>query len=227
MGKIRKTFLEVREGFLDAKSTKAYYAYFFANVIFIIGVGIATILLSSILLFYNQKQLFFYITIATIILCSFFYINTKAFISVVPFSSEILTRLFGRYGRVITKNDWENIKKYCPIIYEKALSGKSNGHCYFYSWAIALYLKNAKIMYCSVRRKNGEDTGHAVIVKKGCVYDTNRRQHYDLKEYKKMFHVKVYKFFSREEYATIDFFDNIREGFADWCAKNNVYCDPQ
>lgn len=227
MDKIRKTFLEVREGFLDAKSTKAYYAFYFANVIFIIGVGTIIILLSSILLFYGQKTLFFYIAICTIILCMFFHINTKAFVSTVPFSSGILTRLFGRYGRVVTKKDWENLKKYCPIIYKDALSDKSNGHCYFYSWAIALYLKNAKIMYCGVRRKKGDYTGHAVIVKKGCVYDTNRRQHYDLKEYKKMFHVKVYKLFSRKEYATIDFFDNIRRDFADWCEKNNIYCDPQ
>ena len=74
------------------------------------------------------------------------------------FSTKVLWHFFGRYGRVVTKEDWKNIKRFCPETYKYIWSKKSDGHCYITSASIALFLDDAKIMYCSIKGKNG-DTG--------------------------------------------------------------------
>ena len=226
MKKFRKRLLEMKEGNLDAKFEKARDSFIFANIVFISIVAMAITYASMIFIVFNLKYISYIIATITLLAFFFFQLHPKAFMKVMPFSARILLNVFGRYGRVVTKEDWKNIKKYCPMLYKKVWKKDSLGHCYFYSWAIALYLKNAEIMYCSIDTKDGA-TGHAVIVKNNCVYDTNRRQHYDLEEYKELFGVNIYKLFSEKEYREEKFFDNIREGFVNWCAENNVYCDPQ
>lgn len=146
---------------------------------------------------------------------------------VIPVSEKILLHFFKKYGKVVRKEDWVRIKEECPKIYKEICSKKSQGYCYYYSREIALFLENAKLMYCSIKGNDGEDTAHAVIVKNDCIYCTNARQHYDLEEYKEIYGVNVYKMFSKEEYCNKDFFDNIRKDFVNWCAKHNVYCNPQ
>lgn len=142
-------------------------------------------------------------------------------------SYKLLFKLFGRYGKVVSKKDWKNIKKYWPKeAYKEAISKKSCGYCYFYSWAIAQCLKDAKLMYCSQMIK-GRASAHAVIVKDNCVYDTNVRRHFDYNEYIELYDIVIYKMFSEEEYRMKHFFDNIRPEFVEWCANNNVYCKPQ
>lgn len=133
----------------------------------------------------------------------------------------------GRYGKVVTRKDWVYIKKNNLEFYRKILSSDSIGYCYYYSRELALLLKDAKIMYCSIEVEDGEKTGHAVILKNDCVYSTNTREHYCLNVYKKMRGFEIFKIFSEEEYRKEDFFDNIREDFVKWCAERNVYCDPQ
>jgi len=152
---------------------------------------------------------------------------TKFFKVTRHLSYKLLFKLFGRYGKVVSKKDWKNIKKQLSKEYYKAaISKKSCGYCYFYSWAIAQCLKDAKLMYCSQRTKNGR-TGHAVIVKDNCVYDTNFRKHFDYNEYRELYDIVIYKMFLEEEYAKETFFNDIRPGFVEWCSKNNAYCKPQ
>lgn len=133
----------------------------------------------------------------------------------------------GRCGKVVTKQDWINIKKSDIEFYRELLAPDSIGYCYYYSRELALLLKDAKLMYCSIEIENGEKSGHSMILKDDSVYSTNSRQHCYLEAYQKMSGFEIYQIYSREEYAKEDFFDNIREGFVKWCEERNVYCDPQ
>lgn len=110
--------------------------------------------------------------------------------------------------------------------YRFLVTKKSRGKCYYCSWFIALFLKDAKLMYCSQKCPKGL-SGHSVIVKDNCVYDTNGRRHWDYDEYIKFYDVNVYKMFSESEYRKESFFDDIRDGFVEWCAERNVYCNPE
>lgn len=135
--------------------------------------------------------------------------------------------LFGRYGKVVTKQDWSRIKKADPKGYREMCSDESLGYCYYYTREIALFLEDAQLLYCSIKGNDGNDTAHVVIVKNNFVYCSNARTHFDLEEYQNEYILDVYKIFSKEEYGTEDFFDNIRDDFVKWCAQRNVYCDPQ
>ena len=133
----------------------------------------------------------------------------------------------GRYGKVVPKEDWANIKNSNIEFYRELLGQDSIGYCYYYSRELALFLKDVKIIYCCIELDNGEKTGHAMILRDDCVYNTSSKQHYYLEAYEKMRGFEVYRIFSEEEYRREEFFDNIREGFIKWCEERNVYCDPQ
>lgn len=226
MKKFRQRILEMKEGFLDAKLEKINEVFLVVNQITISFIAWLICCISTIFIAVNLDYIFYVVTVISFLGFLIFSINHRAFSLVMPLSAKILL-YFGRYGRVVTKKDWARIKKECPKGYKEIWSKNSMGHCYFYSWFIALFLKNAELMYCSIIAEDGTDTAHAVIVKNNCVYDTNGRQHFDLEEYKKMFGVKVYKMFCEKEYRTNQFFENIREDFVKWCAENKIYCDPQ
>lgn len=227
MKKFRQRILEMKEGFLDGKSASIRSALILTNAIVI---GLITQIIIVIEYIYTSDLGYIFYIIATITLLCFvlFSFNFKTFSMILPFSSKIMYYFFCRYGRVVTKKDWRKIKKQCPkVLYKRFFSKKSCGKCYFYSRLVAVYLEEAELMYCSIKLDDGSKTAHAVIVKNNCVYDTNARQHFDLEEYKKDFEVEVYKIFSKKEYLSTTFFDDIREDFVKWCAEKNVYCDPQ
>lgn len=141
-----------------------------------------------------------------------------------PISIIILCRIFARYGNVVHRRDWKNLKKFCPKGYKLVWSKKAIGKCYDISWIIALYIKDAKLMYCSIRVKDGSTTAHSVIVKDNCVYDTNKREHFDYDEYLKDQAVEVYKIFDKDIYQKESFFDDIRDDFVKWCSEKSVIC---
>lgn len=227
MKKFRQRILEMKEGFLDAKWESRLPAFVLTNVIVIGAVYWLVCYSSMIFLLYDLDYVSYTITIIASLVVAIFLFYEKAFVMILPFSISILLHFFGRYGRVVTKADWTNIKRKCPKGYKDIWSKKCIGHCYYYSWEIALFLENAELMYCSVKRRDGTKTAHAVIVKNNCVYCTNARRHYEIEEYKKLFDVEVYKMFSEEEYRDKKFFENIREDFKKWCVERNVYCNPQ
>lgn len=226
MKKFRKYLLELKEGWLSAKIES--YAYVSMLASFMIISIIFTILMELAFLMLIRKMFIisFIFAVIAIFELFFFHTNKRMYGLITRFSTKVLWHFFGRYGRVVTKEDWKNIKRFCPEIYNLVWSKKSLGQCYMISACIAVFIDDATLMYCSIQGKNGP-TGHAVIVKNNCVYDTNQRQHYDLEEYKKIFEVDVYKTFSKDEYRDEKFFDNIRDGFVQWCAERNVYCNPQ
>lgn len=224
--KIRKEITELKNDFFEATSESETRVLNMFNVLVHFTISMLIWIIGLIFYIFNLK------TIADVIgLLSVIYIIlagfTKLFKVTGRLSYKILFRLFGRYGKVVSKKDWKDIKKHWPKeAYKEAISKKSCGHCYFYSWAIAQWLEDAKLMYCSQKLKDGP-SAHAVIVKDNCVYDTNLRRHFDYNEYIELYDIVIYKMFSEEEYRTETFFDDIRPEFVEWCAKNNVYCNPQ
>ena len=227
MKKFRQRFLEMKEGFLDAKTETSQQAFVFANKVVISTIYLVVCFTSMIFIAFDLAIVTYIVIAIAILALAAFNFNNKLFDKVMPLSIEVLFYFFGKYGRVVTIEDWKRIKKQDYRLYRRAQSKKSLGCCYFFSRAIALHLKDAELMYCSIEGEDGEDTAHAVIVKNNCVYCTNARVHFDLEEYKEYLKVKVYKIFSEKEYVSITFFDDIREDFMKWCAENNVYCDPQ
>lgn len=228
MKKFRQYFFEIKEGFLDAKNETTQPAVELAYTVFICTIYLMLSLFPAILDEVFNLTLYAYIILSILTIALFiFVIYPKAIEWASRFSTHLLFKLFGRYGRVVTNEDWKRIKKKCPKLYKDLFSKKSYGHCYFYSWKIALFLKDAELMYGSFKRSDGSSSGHSVIVKNNCVYDTNSRLHYDIDEYKQLLDFDVYKMFSEKEYRTKDFFDNIRDGFVQWCAERNAYCNPE
>lgn len=228
MKKFRQTFLEMENGLLDLKQETWIQALFFTNCIIIWTIYLVVCFSSMLFMIFDLAVISYIIIAIAMFILVVLTFNNKLFWKVAPLSAELLVRYYGRYGRVVTKEDWMKIKKKCLRIYRDIWwSKKYYGHCYFYSWCVAMLLKDAELMYCSIDKGNGNRTGHSVIVKNNCVFCTNSRQHFDLEEYKKMRRVIIYKMFSREEYISKTFFDDNREDFKKWCAQHNTYCNPE
>lgn len=223
--KLRQRITQHKNDFFEAKDETLVRVVNWFNFYLIIAIAPFFVIISIIFIVFDLPIIGIILEILTLI----WYVlmtSTKMFKMTGEISYRLLFYLFGRYGKVVSKKDWKNIKKHCKKVYKDAFSKKSLGHCYYYSWAIALCLQDAQLMYCSIMLKDGPNM-HSVIVKNNCVYDTNWRRHMDYNEYIQLYEAKVYKMFSREEYCKKSFFDDIRKDLVEWCTKNNVYCDPQ
>ena len=130
-------------------------------------------------------------------------------------------------GKVVSKEDWDRIRRVDKKLYDFINDERNIGHCYYMSWVLALLIEDASIMYCSANSVEGIRTGHATVIKNGYVYDTNLQRHFELKEYLEMYEVEIYKVFTKREYQSKDFFDSIRKDFIAWCQEQGAYCDPQ
>ncbi len=213
----------LKEGFLDAKLNNIARLSLLIYKLIVLLIALL-IILASLLFF--KLSFTTLVTSITIILIFKKVLTMQQMINIlVTKVCYILVKLFGRYGRVVTKNDWHNIREYAPQFYRDSISKASEGYCYDFSWIIARFIPDAKIMYCSAKKSDNSLTAHAVIVKNNCVYDTNLRRHYDFDEYIELCSItKIYKFFSFEEYCSDTFLDDIKEDFVKWCAENDTYC---
>lgn len=155
MKKFRQRFLEIKEGFLDGKIEGQSIAIMYANILVIAIIYLAVCCSSMIFIAFGLESVTYTIIIIAIIALAIFLFVPRAFFMVFPLTIKIVLHLFGRYGRVVTKQDWKNIKQKCPKGYRAIWSKKSHGHCYYYSWGIALFLEDAQLMYCSTTRKDG------------------------------------------------------------------------
>ncbi len=133
----------------------------------------------------------------------------------------------GRYGYVVSEKDWLKIKKKDPMLYQYLIAENNEGHCYFVSWALALQIHDAKLMYCCVLNENGILIGKATITKGNWIYDPNLGKHFKIEEYQRRYQAKVYKIFERKEFRSINFFDTIKEEFEQWCSEKGAYCSVQ
>lgn len=226
MKEILTQFKEIKEDFLTAKAEKRFPAYMLANAIFILLVFTIIYIISSIIWSFFHVVGICMIAISFILLFVFF-LWDRAFFTTMRISARIFEHFFARYGRVVSKNDWKRIKKKNKNAYKFIWDKENIGHCYAVAWVLALFIEDAKVMYCSIACKENGQTAHAVVVKNNCIYDTNKRMHYDFDEYIELNKVEVYKIFEKEVYCKISFFDDVRENFKNWCAERNVYCNPQ
>ena len=227
IAKVRAFWNEVKERILGGSIQEALPVI---EIVTILLVGVGLLIVSMIVLaiftlvgLQSAWPIIAIITFATEMVLLY---NKELFTKLVLKTMLLTDFLFGKYGKVLTKSDWKRIRRDDNEWYKFVLSKKSCGFCYYCSWRTALYIKDAKVMYCSIDSRKGP-TGHAVIVKNNRVYDTNKRRHFEYDEYIKLFNVHVYKMFSYGEYAKQSFFDDIRQGFVEWCAENHVYCDPE
>lgn len=227
MKKIRQYFLGLKEGFLDGKLENYHMLYFWTTASSIMVIALVFVLVSSVFILFELNYVSYIIAIITLVIYAFVILNPKTYSKLMPFTAKLVNYTLGRYGRVVTKKDWKNIKKRYYKMYKKIWSKEAIGGCYFFSWVIALNLKDAKLMYCAVDGSEEPRISHAVILKDNCVYCTNCRRHFNLEEYKEITNASIYKIFSEKEYRNKKFFDNIKEGLVKWCKENNVYCDPQ
>lgn len=228
MKKFRQTFLELQKGTLEVEDRTLEQALFFANMMIIGIIYLTVCFIAMIFMAFDLNIVCYTITAIAMLMLVILFFNDKLFWKFGPLSCELIIYFFGRYGKVMTKEDWKRIKKKCHKLYRDLWwSKRYAGHCYWYSWCVALFLKDAELMYCSIDKGNGERTGHSVIVKNNCVYDTNERRHFDLETYKTNLGVIIYKTFSEKEYRKKTFFQDIKEDFMKWCEEHNSYCNPE
>ena len=226
ISKIRKKIAELKEDFYSAETERLCNVWNQINFLCIICILIFFYIIGGVFGFvFDLKALGIVICTLAIIYAISAVIFSKIF-HITAYPSFRILQFLLRYGKVVTKKDWKNVKKYCKRLYKDLSSKKSKGFCYFYSWALANYLKDARLMYCAIQI-GGKLSGHAVIVKNNYVYDTNDKKHYNYDEYIKENSALIYKFFSKNEYERESFFDDIRDEFVEWCKDHNVYCDPQ
>ena len=227
--KFRQKIRKFKREFYYGKERQKVLAIYFANILTTEIIYLIFSVICTVICCIAFKQLL--MSCITILICGNIIIMSPKVLSKIVsvishFTIKIVFRL-SRYGVVITKKDWKKIKKRDYELYRKIWKSKVYyGHCYFFSRALALHLKNAKLLYCSIR-KDDEDISHAVILKNGVVFDTNLRMHFDYKEYLEKNNATIYKVFEKEEYCKKDFFDNIREDLIEYCNENDIYCSPQ
>lgn len=228
MKKIRNSIKKLKEGFLIRDEDLTVNCYFFFYLLFLIILVFILECIAIIIAAFISEILGY--TLGGIFLI--FY-AMALFVDKIEetlqsrITCPLFVKLFERYGIVLSKEDWKKIKKKNPKVYKDLITKKSIGYCYMYSWLVALYVEGAQLVYCSIDTKDKIQTGHSVVLKDNFIYDTNSKMHCRYDEYLKLNNAKIYKIFGKEEYYTNDFFDNIREGFVEWCSQNNVYCDPQ
>ena len=128
--------------------------------------------------------------------------------------------------KVLSPKEWRTIKKKDKQLYSDIRSDKCNHWCYSTTISIAETLKNPeiKIIWLCVKPSMEEKCGHAVLYRKGYIYDTNMRKTYKKEKYFKAFHAEVFKEYSIEQCRNIDetyrIFDpeiGEWEKFRKWC----------
>ncbi len=224
---IRTKLKELKEGFLDGKMESKYEAVWLVNIIVIVIIYLLFLTISVIIYFTNLKVFSFIIfSLSTVDLINSL-LNKEGFSATIALSTKIVFKLFGKYGRVITKSDWKQIKKYSYLRYINMVSKRRYEYLSLISWEMALLLEEAELMYCIAETDCGA-IAHSVIVKNNCVYDPLYVLQFDYNEYVKMHDVEIYKKFSYEEYDDSEFPVKSLEDFSKWCIeKCNIYGEIQ
>lgn len=138
-------------------------------------------------------------------------------------SFRLLRKLFGRYGKVVDYSDWKKLESGYPKVYKWVRSRKSIGYCYNVSFILASMIQDAELLFLGVYDKHTDKyLAHCVVLKNGCIYDTNDRLHYTVEDYMRYFKCKIYKAFSKAEYDYDDFLNDTFPKFDKWCEENNV-----
>lgn len=136
---------------------------------------------------------------------------------------------------VISYNNWRKLRKVSKTNYKKLRNVESIGICYEATFYIANILKNKhiKIMWV-LNNESGDKYGHAILVRKKYIYDTNRKKTYSKSKYLEYNNSEIYKEFGIDEYLYKDREELIRRGInnqlvhiqleKDW-QKFKVFCE--
>ena len=229
--KFLQKLYEFKNEFYNGKKRQKIIALIITNI-FLIEIIYLIFSIICIILFYfcNNKLLPSCIIILVCLNIIIIIMQNIVLSKITPLISNLTIKFvfwLSKNGSVITKNDWKDLKKNDRRLYNNFWRNKKYyGHCYYFSRALALKIKEAKLLYCSIK-KDGEDISHAVILKGDVVFDTNLRMHCNLAEYIEENEAKIYKIFSKDEYEKSSFFDDIRDDLVKYCFSNNIYCTPQ
>ena len=138
---MRTNLNELKERFLDGKMESKYEVVFLANII-IIGIIYLLFATASVIMYLLNFKTFSFIffILSTIDLINSFF-NKEAFSATISISTRVVFDFFGKYGRVITKGDWKQIKKYSYLRYRTMISNKRFEHLSLIAWEMALLLK--------------------------------------------------------------------------------------
>lgn len=125
--------------------------------------------------------------------------------------------------KVLSKKDWNYIKKEDKEFYKYLRSDECNHRCYETTYDLANFLKDnsLKILWVSVSTPL-EKVGHATLLKGNFIYDTNTRKTYSKDVYFQAFNVEVYNVFSFEDYSNQNFFSIHFDNFVAWCKNRGV-----
>ena len=218
MNKLRTKINMLKDGFLAGSFNEQFEIALYTTYLLILIISYLIFFISRTVFHLNHLTTFVIEVTIELLLLYFSYRLSYLTLKIILF-------FFGRYGRVVTKKDWKNMKKYGRKLYKLIWSNKSYGHCYDISRAIAVHLSDVQLMYCAISCKDGSLTCHSVIVKNNSVFDTNLKIHENYDEFIEDRKAIVYKFFSYEEYIKESFFNDIEDDLLKWCINNNVYLD--
>lgn len=147
---------------------------------------------------------------------SFYEIRTMAI-------QDWIVRHFVTFKSVISKKEWKKIKKADRELYHDLTVNKHEQVCYGYSLDIARILENVQVLYGSIRNPiTKEISAHAVILKDGQIFDSLLLRSFSLEDYKKVFHLQIYKIWNHNEFCAKDFSKKVKVDFVDWCKLNEV-----
>lgn len=138
---------------------------------------------------------------------------------------EAVRKLISLHGKALGPKEWNKIKKKDIGLYSDLLCDECNHYCYYYTLAIAKIIKDCTLIWGGIEEptESGHHFyAHAIILRNGYVYDSNIRQSIKLKDYTKLYKLKIYKQWEYKEYSGISFYDREALYFADWCEENNV-----
>ena len=226
MKNIFKRLKDVRNGF-NAGKTSDFYLVHLLITLNIMYLGYLALLIPIVLAGYYVSEYFSILSLLLSLGYLVLALRDNPIRRKILNKTLFIPKYLSRYGNVISLEDWRFIKRSNPQTYTRFWSPSSFGKCYYFSRWLAAYIDNAKLMYCSITLDDGTKTAHSVIFKDNCVFDTNARMHYNYDEYLKDFGAQVFRFYTSDAYLRDSFFDDIREDLLQWCADNNVSCDPQ
>lgn len=128
-------------------------------------------------------------------------------------------------GKALGKKEWEIIKKYDKGLYNDLLCDECEHCCYSYSLEIAKIIKDSILIWGAIEEpfeKGHNYYAHAVILRKGYIYDSNMHQSEKYEDFIKLYKFKIYKQWNYDEYSQERFRTSEREDFRKWCKENNV-----
>ena len=136
-------------------------------------------------------------------------------------------------GNAISKDDFENIKKYDEKFYYGIMTQQAKGLCYNTCFEILKCLKKGRIQFVAIKSlevdkvdHHNDYTMHVLYVDNDWCYDTYSQRQYPLEEVMRRMMGKTYKSFTYEDVdgkTYKEFRIEHAPALKEWCDKNDCY----